>query len=83
LPAVCAGAVERELTMIGTRTTLVWGTAAAAIASAALLASSGANGPRVASLVNDVMRARPPLGARTGAPGLPTAASTATVDPTR
>lgn len=70
--------------MIGTRTTLVWGTTAAAIASAALLASSGgANGPRVASLVDDVMRARPPLSARAGAPGLPTAASTATVDPTR
>lgn len=69
--------------MIGTRATLVWGTTAAAIASAALLASSGASGPRVANLVNDVMRARPALSARAGAPGLPAAASTATVDPTR
>ena len=69
--------------IVETRTTLVWGTTAAAIASAALLASSGTNGPRVASLVNVVMRARPPLNARAAIPGLPTAASTATVDATR
>ena len=69
--------------IVEARTTLVWGTTAAAIASAALLASSGANGPRVANLVNDVLRARPPLNARAGAPGLPPAASTATVDAAR
>jgi hypothetical protein len=66
------GAANRELTMIvGTRATLVWGTIAAAIASAVLLASSGTSGPRIASLVSDAMRPRPALNARVGTPGMP------------
>jgi|GEM_PF-4745803 len=44
--------------VIEARRTLVWGTAAGAVVSAALLAVSG-GGPRVAGLGGDLSRARP------------------------
>ena len=49
------------------RKALTWGTLAAAVASALLLASSGGGMPRVASIVSDVMRARPASSAPTQA----------------
>lgn len=66
------------------RKSLAWATAAAAIASAALLAASGGIlPPRTASIVSDVVRGRPVGGARTQstAPAGTTSAVPATAVP--
>jgi hypothetical protein len=70
--------------VVDARRTLVWGTAAASIASAALLASSG-GAPRIAGLVGDAARGRPVATARADAPAqaLPGGASAAPATPAR
>lgn len=63
------------------RKTLVLGTVAAAVVSAALLASSEGGMPRVAGMVDEAVRVRPMPAQRTEAPGPETSASVVPAGP--
>ena len=55
--------------VIGVLKTLTWGTVAAAVVSAVLLAFAGTGLPRIGALVGDSVRGRPAAAAQQGLPG--------------